>query len=1194
MCIRRRKTVIALPVGIPQSMWARAWCLGLMLLMAICGAWLTLPLHAQSSYGSLVGTVTDTTGATLIDASVAITNVSTNATQRTTTRVGGGYSFVNLNPGTYSIKVTQANFKSATQNSVEVHIGGATRVDFALEVGNVSESVIVTGAANDLHTDSATLEGVIESKQVLDSPLNGRNVNNLLDFVPGVTPGGGTQGNTIANQSGGTTQAIAYGNYQIGGSFSGQSLFFIDGVGSNISENNVNTLVLTQDAVQEFRVSTNNVSAEFGGYGGGVIQISSKSGTNNFHGSAYEYLRNTALNAADWFSKYNWATSTSHEGMQEKSPLHQNQYGLNVGGPVFRNKLFFFYSWEHESVTTATPFTATVPTSAELEGDFSSDPQAIYDPSTGKQITKFTPNATALKIIKLETPDESRVTQTPYTSNFYSSKNIAAYQNQFNARLDATLNKDVVFARYTFWNPHDDAVDPYGTKTGGTGRTGNFTQEAVLGDTHTFTPSLVGDLRLSYIENYNFQYPLSKGYNMSEINDAYGTVQSESTGKEGALPCLSMTGYSIGSDCSELYWNNNVWAVNASLTKILGRHTIKLGGTWRQILWTSYGNINGGMSLSATSYFTAATASDTSSGNALASFLMNMPSQTSMENIGTQHAFQHNYGFFITDNYQMTPKLTVVAGLRWEQPGAYSEENDIDAVFLPNKSVAVGSLNSITNPVTGDSIALKGNFALVNSSDYKSRREESLHWKLFSPRLGFSYRYNPSTVIRSGYGISYFPADVTQDGPQLSPLGRSTTSTTNTPGSTMKATVEDPFPNGINQPAGHSTSGLTAEIGNGIWARVPDQAYGYSQQWNLALEHSFDANTTATVAYAGSKGTHLVMASANTGSSLSLNQIPNKYDSLGDKLLQEVDNPFYGTAAANSTGGSKKIAEGYLLMPYPQYPAGVLQQVPRRGNSTYHALQASFVRHLPNSGLVQVAYTWSKLLSDTDNTSSFLDGQGGSGVPQDNYNLHAEKSLSMQDIASNLVINYGIDLPFGRGHRILGSTNGITNRVVGDWHVSGITTFRSGMPVSLTAASNYLSQFGGGTPSFNLGAGIIRPNYATGCSTKVHSSTHSAAHANEWFNTSCFSQPDAYAFGSESRVDPSIRTDKQANFDLSLNKSFPLPAKTSLKFSGEIFDLFNHPQFGMPTTSVASSSFGKVTSQLNIPRTVQFALRYSF
>jgi hypothetical protein len=1155
----------------------------LLVALLFCAAGSTR-VQAQTSYGTVVGTVTDSTGAHVLGAKLTLKNKGTNATAVTTTGNGGTYNFINLNPGSYSVSVSQKGFKSSTIDPVDVQIGGATRVDVTLEVGNVAETVTVTGASSDLHTDSATLEGVIEGQQVLEAPLNGRDVNNLLDFVPGVTPGGGTQGNTMANggsgnfQAGGQTQAIAYGNYQIGGAFSGQSLFFIDGVGSNIAENNVNTLVPTQDAVQEFRVSTNNVSAEFGGYGGGVIQISTKSGTNSFHGNAYEYFRNTDLDANDWFS--------NHENLG-RSTLHQNQYGANIGGPALKNKLFFFFSWEHESVISASPGSWTVPTTAELNGDFSADPQIIYDPATGKP---FPGNSiagridpTALTIAKLETPNESRVTQTPYITNFYASAPIEGYQDQYNARVDASVGKDNVFARYTYWNPHNGVSDPFGTKTGA-GRTGNYTQEGVFGDNHVFNPTTVAELRLSYLENYNFQYPLSDGYDMSQISPAYGTIESESEDKEGLLPGLGIQGYGIGAELSQLYWNNNVWAINGSLTKILGKHTIKAGGNWRQVLWENYSN-NQGLGINASPFYTASSPSDSTTGNALASFLLGIPSSTGVSSVGTWHAFLHNYGLFIEDTFQATPKLTVTAGLRWEQPGSYAEEQNRDSVLQPHAGVTIGGLSSITNPVTGDSVPLTGQLAYVDSPQYSSRREESLHWKLFSPRLGFAYRVDPKTVVRSGYGISFFPAEMTADSPGASPINSAFTGISNTVGQPLIATVANPLPNGINLATGARTqAGLDITLGNGVGGRIPSQSYGYSQQWNLALERALDHNSTATVAYAGSKGTHLILSQGYTGTGLNLNQLPDSYDSLGSALLTQVANPFFGILPAGTTFGAPTIAEGYLLTPHPQYQS-MNQAVPRLGDSSYNALQATYIRRFGHAGTLQGAYTWGKLLSNTDNTSAFQDGQGGIGVVQDNTNLKVEKSVSQQDLANSLVINYGVDLPFGHGEAHLSQISGVANQFIGGWRVNGITTMRSGIPIALVAAGNGLSQFG---------AGNIRPNYTAGCSKSAPGSPHSAARANQWFNTSCFTQPDHWSFGNEPRVDPSMKSEGEDNFDVSINKSFDIAEHTKLKFSTEIFDLFNHAQFAEPNTNLSSPGFGQVGHQTTLPRTIQFALRLSF
>jgi hypothetical protein len=1143
--------------------------------------------QAQTSYGTVVGTVSDTTGATVRGASVTLANEGTGASATATTGDAGTYNFIDLNPGFYTLTVAQAGFKSFKLSQVDVQIGGFTRVDVALQVGEVAQTMTVSGAAGDLHTDSATLDGVIEGQQVVEAPLNGRNVNNLLDFVPGVIPGGGTQGSTMANggsgnfKAGGQTQAIAYGNYQIGGAFSGQSLFYIDGAGSNIAENNVNTLVLTQDAVQEFRVSTNNVSAEFGGYGGGVIQISSRGGTNSFHGNAYEYFRNTVLDANDWFS--------NHEDLG-RSPLHQNQYGANLGGPALKNKLFFFFSWEHESLLSASPISATVPTSEELDGDFSGDPQSIYDPTTGQPFpgNRIPPNridGTALAILKLETPNEPRVRQTPFTTNFFASALIKGYQDQYNLRFDANPGKaDTLFARYTWWNPHNEPSDPFGNGTGA-GTTGNYTQEGVLGETHLFNATTIADLRLSYLENYNFQRPLSYGFNMASIDSIYGTIQAESENQEGLLPGLGIQGYGIGAELSQLYWNNNAWAVNASLTRILGRHSLKAGGNWRQVLWESYGNSQG-LGINASPFYTAANPTDSAHGNALASFLLGIPSSTGIQSDGTWRAFLHNYGLFVADTFQATAKLTVTAGLHWEQPGAYSEENNLDSVLQPNAAVSIGSLSSVANPVSGAAAPLTGRLVFVDSPQYAPRREEALHWRLFSPRLGFNYRFDPRTVVRSGYGISFFPAEMTADSPDASPINSAFSGITNPPpGNPLLVTVANPMPNGIHLPTGRTQAGLDAALGQGIAGRIPDQAYGYSQQWNLALEHALDRNSTAAIAYAGSKGTHLILSLTYTGTGLNLNQLPDSYHSLGSGLLAQVPNPFFGVLPAGTTMGAPTVAEGYLLLPHPQYPGGLSQSVPRDGDSSYHALQATYIRHFPHAGTLQGAYTWGKLLSNTESTSAFQDGQGGIGMVQDYYNLRAEKSISEQDIANNLVINYGLDLPFGRGESYLSGIHGAAKALVGGWRVNGITKVRSGLPIAVVAAGNGLSQFG---------AGQIRPNYTLGCSKGTPGAPHGAARAARWFNTGCFTQPDNFSFGDEPRVDPALKSEEEANFDTTIGKSFDAGEHARLIFKTEIFNLFNHAQFAEPNADLSSPAFGQVSNQRNLPRTVQFALRLTF
>lgn len=1178
-----------------------------MLLAGMMAAMTGRSMSAQTNYGAIVGTVTDATGADLPGATVTLKSLATNATQTATVGAGGTYNFLNLNPGTYTETFSHDGFKAVTKNEIDVTIGGNTRIDAALPVGNVDQSVTVSANSQvALQTDTSSLGGVVEGQQVVESPLNGRDVNNLLDFIPGVVPGGGTAGNTMANggsgnfQVGTQTQAIAYGNYQIGGGFSGQSLFFIDGVLSNIPENNVNSLVPTQDSVQEFRVSTNNVTAEFGGFGGGVVQIATKSGTNAFHGTAYEYFRNTALDANDYFD--------NHFG-RPRQPLHQNQYGGNVGGPILKDKLFFFFSFERETVTSGGLDTFSLPTSDQLKGDFSaftalnqsaSNPtgQILFNPANNQPyacngvantLCPTQIDATALKLLQLEFPlPNVPGVQNGTASNYVGTAPITGAQNQFDARVDYDLGKtDQMFARYTFWNPNNGDSDPLGTKTGA-GPTGNTTTEAVVGDNHIFNPSTIADLRLSWLENYNFQVPLSNGFDQSTINANYGTLQGEQVNNhQGLLPGLGFQNYSGGAELSQLYWLNTAYSINGSVTKVKGRHTIKVGGIGRQIEWTGFGN-NQGIGLSATNAFTATSAGV--GGNAIASFLLGIPSSTGITEAGTVRAVLHSYGFFAVDTWQATNKLTLNLGVRWEQPGSYSEVNNNDTVLLTDLAT---TLPNFTNPVTGTSSPTVGGLALVDSAAHPSRREEDLHWKLFSPREGFDYRLDSKTVVRGGYGIGFLPAEITADGPNGTPINSAGTNLSNTPGVTYagEPTVDSPLPNGINQPLGRNPVALTQLLGEGIGSRIPDEPYAYVQQMNLGVERQLDRKSTLSVAYAASKGTHLVLSQGYTGTGLNRNQLPDAYDAIGGSpsagtgLFAPVANPYAGLFSSGGVLDQPTVFEGYLLKPFPQYTS-VSQAVPRYGASTYEALQVSYKRVFNHGGLVQLAYTYSKLLSNTDNTSAFQDGQGGQGVVQDNYNLHAEKSVSMQDLAQNLVVNYGIDLPFGHGQPYLSGANGLVNSVIGGWRLNGITTLHSGLPVPIAYnGTNYLNQY--------FGSGPIRPNVVAGCSKVTGGSTQSRAVAG-WFNTACFTAPGLLSFGNENRVDSTIRSGGAANWDVSANKRFKVYDRLTGTFSVEAFNVFNRTQFAAPDSGLGDGNFGIVSGQENLPRVLQIAARFTF
>jgi hypothetical protein len=1156
----------------------KPFLIALLLVTAVC--FFTPRLSAQNTFGTVVGNVTDSSGAVIAGANVTLTNKGTNAVATAKTGSAGNYVFTNLNPGQYSIKIDSSGFKTFTRTDVDVQVDGTTRVDAKLPVGTQTENIVVTTAPPVLQTDNATLSSVVEEQQIQETPLNGRNVNNLLTLVPGVAAGGSTDGNLVGNQySGVMTSPIAFGNYQIGGGFGGQSGFYVDGVLTNIPLYNSNSLVLTQDAAQEFRVETNSVSAEFGSFAGGVVNMTTRNGTNQFHGSAYEYVRNTLFNANYWFNNLSG---------QQRAPWHQNQYGANVGGPVLKNKTFFFFSWEHESISLSTPETFTIPTPAELNGDFSAtasggniynflapgQPQYSYN---GK-LNVIPPgqiDTAAQTIEKKLFPAPQGANKNGLVNNWAGPGPGVSSQTQYNARVDQHLgSKDTLFGRYTYWNPLSGSSDPFGNKTGLEETTG-LNQQAVIGETHTFNATTVADVRLSYLrenileETWGANPALN---NISTIGSAYAALQSEFGG--GVLPWIDNIGY---SDQGGNLWVNsytNIFAINGSLTKIAGRHTLKVGGTVRQIAAINIPENGSDIDFYGLSAFTASASG--SGGDAVASMLQGTPYLT-YNSVGTKaHAFLHSYGFYATDTFQMTPKLTFNLGLRWDQPGAYSEVNDQDTVLLPN---APSLIPTIQNPVTGTSQTLTGALALVNSSAYPSRREEDLHWLLFQPRLGIAYRLTGTTALRLGYGISNLPSSANGAGASGSPINSASTVLTNVPVPIvpLATTTSNPFPSGVNLPTHRNAALLSNYLGQSISGSIPDQPYDYVEQYNLTVEKTFGQSTAVSLSYAGAAGVHLAVGG-------NLHQLPDQYDSMGTKLLQSVTNPFYGQIANGTLAGSTVLA-GYLLQPYPQY-TGFSVSGDRQGHSTYNALQTSVNHRFGGNGYAGLAYTWSKILSNTDSSISYLDTFSGStsGSIQDNYNLRAEKSLSQQDFPYNLAISYSYLLPLGANQRYLNHAGAFSNSIASGWRLNGITNFRSGQPTGVSAGTTDLSEY--------FSTGTIRPNVVPSCK---RSASHTVVNGGvNWINTACYTSPGQFSFGNESRLDSQMREDGIKNFDVSLNKSTPIRENVRIVFDAEFFNLFNRHQFGLPDGVMTDAAFGQVTGTLGTPRVMQFALRLAF
>lgn len=1156
--------------------------------VTLCLAWILFVLstvHAQTFFGTVVGTVTDASGGSMADAKATLINLGTGDRRTMQTDASGNYQFVNIPPGQYKLELEKSGFRRYVRDPITVEVQNTVRLDFAMQVGDVTQTVEVSAAAPLLQTESASLGQVVEARKVLEMPLNGRNVFSLVALVPGVVPGG-QSGTAPTGQN-----PFAWANFQIGGGQANQSASFIDGAPVNAGYVNITALVPTQDAIQEFKVQTNSMGPEFGRFAGGVINLTTKSGTNSFHGSAYEFLRNRELNANTFFN--------NRAGVRRPA-FSQNQYGVNVGGPVRKDKTFFFGSYEGFRLRQGSSYVFSVPTDPMRNGDFSAaraangNAQTIFDPLTtcgrlnnpacgtanGAEVISRTPFAG--NIIPVSRIDPAAKTLTSLwgratsagtgpaaVNNFTANASVGGDQNQYNARVDHTLSdKQRIFGRYTNWDNINLPIDPYNTKTCVDRCTETIrTQQIVFGDTITLKPTLFLDLRLSALRFVYDRFSLTKGFDLTSLGWP-GSLNNQVAVRVAPLPLV--TGYNgvLGTNGtgSTIVSRQDVWAINPGMTKIWGKHTLKFGGEWRRLTHNYYqqnnpsGSFNFDALMTSANPFAAGT-----TGNGFASYLLGMGNGGGL----THNAFvagQLMYrGYYFGDQYQVTSKLTFNYGIRWEQMGPWSERYDRLVTLLPDA----------TNELSGrGGLNFKGRFGLVNSPDNSTRNNAKFR-NLLAPRFGLAYRLNQKTVIRAGYGLFYLPNDVSfWTAPNLDISNAYTTPYLGTvDGSLTPADrLSNPFPQGIVQAPGRAANIQRLFYGQGVTGTLFNDPRAGMQQWNISMQRELAGGMALDVAWAASKGTHL------PGPNQILNQLPEQFLAQGATLQQQVANPFrdqvlFGTLA------QPNVARGQLLRPFPQYTAFNIAS-PQNRNSIYHSAQVKLEKRFGNGASILASYTFAKLISDTDTLTAWLEPGGGTSV-QNNYNIKAEKSVAFYDVPQRAVISYIMDLPLGKGKKFLGSASRGANMVVGGWGFNGVTTFQSGNPLPMVMAVNTTNSFGGGQ----------RPN-STGQTAKLEGSAQDRV--GRWFDTGAFTTTPAFTFGNVARSLTRVRSHGIANYDFTIFKNTQLTERFGLQFRTEVFNLFNRVQFGYPGTALGNPQFGVISGQGNTPRLVQLALRLNF
>jgi len=1163
---------------------------------------------AQTTYGSIAGTVLDASGAAIPGTSIALVNVGTGDKRTMESDAAGDYTFVNIVPGNYRIDAEKTGFKLFRREPIVVEVGSGFRVDITMQVGTTTQTIEVTGQTPLLQAQSSDLGQVVESRTVTEMPLNGRNVISLVQLSPGIQPQGPPSGGNSSMSNPVGANPFAAGDFQIGGSQAGQNAIFVDGVPTNGSYLNVITMIPTQDAVQEFKVQTNAMGADFGRFAGGIINMTIKSGTNSWHGGGWEFLRNKDLDANSFFL---------NEAGAKKGPWTQNQFGADIGGKVISDKLFVFSSYEGYRVRSSAALSnGIVPTAAELQGTFST---AIYDPTTsvnctsggGACRTQISPIAgggsqldpttfsSASKVLLGFYPAANTVPTASSPYNYVTSYGTGGDTDQLNEKIDWNVSdKQRVMARFTYYKLQNLPDSPFKDICTDRCTENIHTKQFALSDTVSFSPTTIMDLHLGYTR-YDYQrVPLTSGFNMSSLGGAWGTYQFNSTPLP--IPCISENsndqtlgqGFCSAGSGSEIGAGDDTWSFTPSLTMIKGRHTIKMGYEFR-LLRNNYFQTNQPTGLYAFDrVMTSANplASGINTGDGYASFLLGYGSNNNNGSdvvTPSQMANQIFYNaMYVTDTFQATKKLTLNVGLRYDLQGNWTERFNRLVDWQPN---ATSPLAGVTNPTNNLTISsgLKGAFALVNTPSNPNRTEENMPLTEFNPRIGLAYRLDNKTVIRSAYGIFYLPNDISwNNAPHNLFINTYSTpwlTTVNNAGVLPLNTFNAPFPTGITQPPGRNQAWINQQA-NGPSGPVSNNPAAYSQEWNFDIQRELPDGTLLDVAYAGSKGTHLPMHSQDQDQMTDANLPGGSAGNSVASLTASVPNPFYGLVQGNLT--SPTVSAGQLLLPYPQY-SDVSIAEPNDRDSIYHSLQVKVEKRFSHGGTALASYTVSKLITDTDNETNWLGDAAPSWGDTDAYNLHNERSLDGFDVPQRLVLGYVLDLPFGKGKKYANGVSPIANKVVGGWGIDGIITLQKGFPLNIGGGSNALCN--AGIPN----AGGCR---VTRLGPDAYTSGSTSARLGEWFNTANFTNTTTLTRGNDSRTEPNLRQDGEKNMDFALfkNTKFGPDDKLGLEFRGEFFNFFNHPQFAAPNTSCCGSTFGVVSSQYNLPRLIQFGLRLTF
>ncbi len=1148
-------------------------------------------IFAQSATGVLDGRVTDTSGGAIPAANVVIQNEATGVRQTFTTSGDGRFYQNFVQPGTYSVTVQLTGFNKYIQSGVKVDVGQTVSLPISLQAGDVATTVEVSASAAQLSTESSTVSTVVGTRAIIDLPLNGRNPFSLATLAPGVIPGGG-----------GSTPWISGGR-------NATNEITIDGTSVILPENNVSNLQTgytpIEDSVAEFSVVTNALAAEYGRTGGGVINVATRGGTNQLHGSGYDFLRNSDLDTNTW--------SNNRNGVK-LAAFQRNQFGGTLGGPIWipkiykgQNRTFFFFSYQSTLSRQGSQSSATVPIQAWKSGDFSNlrngagalvtlyDPLTAADNGTGTYVRQAFPgniipasrfDPVAVNLLKyFPTPNATPTNIYTNQNNFFASGKAPSNDNKLDSRVDHNFSEKFrMYGRGSYDTSRSIPLNGYGNAGTSIGDGQNNSQQynITVNGIYTITPSTVFNFNYGFARNVSIRYPFSEGTTPSSLGFPT-SVDAVAGINNFEFPNITFGGNTNISNLGQATFTTlknfpTSHIIRGDLSKIAGKHTIKFGAEWRKLFlnFTQFGQPSGQYNFNGSyTQQVVGASSSTTQGNGFASFLLGVPGSGSITHSFDAATASAYAGFYAQDDWKITRKLTINLGLRWDADIPRTERYNRLSYFDLNAT------NPLQGKVASSAICpncgnLKGAMNFVTADNRRQTPTDMNNW---GPRIGFAYNIFPKTVLRGAYGILYSPSVMQAAGTSGSAGTEGFQSTTNMNvsydnGRTIAAYLRNPFPTGYNLPIG-TAGGPSTDLGVGVGdSFFVDYQNPMVQQWNFNIQQELKGSWLVTIGYLGSKGNHLIDGEGN----LTYDQLPASYFALGSALTQNVANPFYGLINnPNSIYAQPTIQARYLLAPYPEYTSVNGFRKPQ-ANSIYHSFTISAEHRYSHGFQTLISFTGGKLIDDSSQVVNYL---GAAGAKQDFYNRKAERSVSAQDVSRRLVVSAIYEVPFGRGRAYMAHAPGFVDAIFGGWQLNGIATFSGGLPLQISNGGN----------NTNIGASGQRPNNN---GTSAAKSGAIADRLLSYFNQSVFSQAPNYTFGNVGRFLPDVRGPGIHGLDASLFKNFHPRERLTLQFRAEAFNFTNSPTWSSPGTNVTDlSTFGIITTASG-QRQIQLAIKLNF